>query len=65
MAALPADELSGPGEEVAVVAHQVVRHHHGVDVIAGNLVGGKQNQPLQNLGTQAAAAFQPFRSEPG
>lgn len=42
MAALPADELSGSREEAAVVADQVVRHDHGVDIIASHLVVGER-----------------------
>lgn len=41
MASLPPDKLSVPRKEVAVVAHQVVRHHHGVDVIARHLRSGE------------------------
>lgn len=46
MAALPAHELSGSGEEVAVVPHQVVRHDHRVDIIARHLEGGGRRRPL-------------------
>lgn len=39
MAPLPADELARSREEVPVVPHEVVRHHHGVNVVASDLVG--------------------------
>ena len=37
VAPLPANELSRSREEVPVVPHEVIRHHHGVYIIAGDL----------------------------